>query len=179
MPKQKVRPILSTYNDAGQEILDPDPLSLPVKFQRPLSVAQELSRLMRDPGFRAYLDDHDQESFEDADDFNIEDDPVDPATPYEDHFEPEQPGIAARIGEIQSGIVKDIPIETKLKDREIIGERKRSKRSDDRAHKEFVHSSRRVLRSKATSDSGTEVDGRDNGSEDLEKEPRSNARART
>lgn len=170
MPKQKVRPTLSTYNDAGQEICDPDPLSIPVKFRRPMSVAEEVAKLMRNPEFRRRLDDLGLESFDEADDFNIPDDPIDPLTPYEDGFEPGADGMAARLDEIKHGIVSDVKPEDRIKARKVIDERKRSNRSDNRATDKSRRSARRDVGSKATDRSRDEVDEGDTGSEDLEKE---------
>lgn len=68
----------------GCEILDPTPCSLPVGFERPLSIQEQLRRLIRhEVSQKAVMDG--QESFEEADDFDCGDN--DPSSPYEEQFE--------------------------------------------------------------------------------------------
>lgn len=71
----------------GREVPDPKPLALPLGFKRPETLQEQVQRLIR-TSMSAYAQAHDQESFEDADDFDIEDDPLDPSTPYEMEFDP-------------------------------------------------------------------------------------------
>lgn len=74
------------YNDKGQEIMDPTPMSIPVNFKRPEPLGDMIRRLVRKQISEAAVA-KGMESFDDADDFNIPDDPVDPLSPYEDEFE--------------------------------------------------------------------------------------------
>lgn len=95
------------HNANGEEILDQTPVSIPLTFRRPMPlnerikqmVRQEASILAQSQGF---------ETFEEADDFNIDDDEIDPTSPWEEHFDPEQPFIGAREAEIRHGQVKDL-----------------------------------------------------------------------
>ena len=77
-------------NDKGEEKLDPTPMAIPVGFERPLTLEQQVARMMRDQyEMQAKIRDMTGvETPEEADDFDIEDDPVDMTTPYEEHFMP-------------------------------------------------------------------------------------------
>lgn len=57
----------------GNEILDPTPVALPVRFQRPPSLVDDVRRLVAQEMSRVAMD-QDFDSFEDADDFDIDDD---------------------------------------------------------------------------------------------------------
>lgn len=70
----------------GREIPDPNPVEVPAGMKRPETLAEQVQRLVR-TSISAHAALHGQESFEEADDFDIEDD-FDPSTPYETHFDP-------------------------------------------------------------------------------------------
>lgn len=72
---------MAEYNERGQEIPDPRPVSVPAGFQRPLSLQEEIKRFVRSELSRQ-AEDAGQESFEEADDFEVDEDP-DPLSPYE------------------------------------------------------------------------------------------------
>lgn len=78
-------------DDRGAEKLDPTPLAIPVGFERPLTMEQQVARMMRSQyEMQAKIRDMTGvETPEEADDFDIEDDPVDMTTPYEEHFMPD------------------------------------------------------------------------------------------
>lgn len=88
--KDKVAEVLRSaadrLNSRGEEIPDPQPVSIPIEMRRPETSDERIRRIIahsasmeaRRQGF---------ESFEDADDFDIEDDPIDPSTPYEQDFD--------------------------------------------------------------------------------------------
>lgn len=82
--------IRARLNDFGWEKLDPVPLEPPVGFQRPLTMEEQVRRLMRVEYDRMAAYNADLETPEDADDFDIEDDPVMELTPYEEHFMPKE-----------------------------------------------------------------------------------------
>lgn len=78
-------------NDRGEEKLDPTPMAIPVGFERPLTMEQQVARLMR-AQYEMQVKVRDMtgvETPEEADDFDIEDDPIDMTTPYEEHFMPD------------------------------------------------------------------------------------------
>lgn len=80
-------------NKRGHEVLDSTPVALPVGFKRPLSLNEQIRRLVKNElSNRAAA--VGAESFEEADDFDCEDD-FDPKSPYEEVFDPgEKPGDA-------------------------------------------------------------------------------------
>lgn len=71
----------------GQEMTDSTPLRIPLGFQRPETLAEQVQRLVRthisqtaaNQGF---------ETFEESEDFDVEDEPDFPDTPYEMLFDP-------------------------------------------------------------------------------------------
>lgn len=71
----------------GAEQTDPTPLQIPVGFRRPETLAEQVQRLVR--GSLSH-EAHERgfETFEEANDFDIPDDPVEPDTPYEEEFDP-------------------------------------------------------------------------------------------
>ena len=71
----------------GHEMPDPKPVEMPAGFKRPESLAETVQRLVRhqvseEAAAAGY------ETFEEASDFDIPDDPIDPNTPYEVEFDP-------------------------------------------------------------------------------------------
>lgn len=61
--------------------------TLPVGFSRPPTLAEQVARLVRSQQMADFAAAQGLESFEEADDFDIPDDPVDPTTPYEADFD--------------------------------------------------------------------------------------------
>lgn len=121
---------LSGYNEKGEEIPDPRPVALPVGFERPRSLQETMRYLLRQEEFRRAAAKHELESFEEADDFDIEDDDdgsvlanMAKNSPYESHHDPD--GVVAREQEIRSGFVEEIPAERKEKARKVIEEHRR------------------------------------------------------
>lgn len=95
-----MRQVSAFLNDRGQEVVDSTPLEAPLRVSVPSSSTQSIRAIVqREMSRLAELDE--METFEEADDFDIEDDPVDPRTPYEAVFdpipldEPLQPPVAA------------------------------------------------------------------------------------
>lgn len=70
----------------GHEILDPRPVEMPVGFHRPETLAEQIQRMVRTE-FSEAASNAGFESFEDADDFDVEDE-IDPGSPYEMEFDP-------------------------------------------------------------------------------------------
>lgn len=71
----------------GHEVPDPKPLSIPMGYKRPETLQEQVQRLIRS-SMSEYAALQDAETFEEADDFDIEDDELDPSTPYEMEFDP-------------------------------------------------------------------------------------------
>lgn len=78
------RPRLDSH---GHEVPDPTPVAVPSGFRRPETLAETVARLVRREVSDA-AEAQGFESFEEADDFEVDDDPQDPGTPYETFFDP-------------------------------------------------------------------------------------------
>lgn len=86
---KKVRKWLrDKLDENGWEKLDDTPVEIPVGFERPLTLEEQVRRLMATEYQRvSALQGMDGvETPEEADDFDVEDDPIDPNTPYEEYF---------------------------------------------------------------------------------------------
>lgn len=73
-------------DDSGHEVPDKTPLELPVGFKQQETVAQMVARLVR-RDVSLYAAQHGAETFDEADDFEIDDDP-EPFSPFETDFDP-------------------------------------------------------------------------------------------
>jgi len=73
--------------DGRFELPDPVPMAPPVGYSAPPDLASMIRSMVRAEAFRQAVDKNDFETFEEADDFDIDDDPIDPLTPYEKVFE--------------------------------------------------------------------------------------------
>lgn len=111
---------LAGYNSKGEEILDPRPVALPASFTRPKTLQETMKDLLRNEELKRALDRAEADTFDEAEDFGTdENDPL-ARTPYEDIFDPEAPGIAAREQEIRAGAVADRPLEKKVEAHETV-----------------------------------------------------------
>lgn len=68
----------------GYEAPSKESLAMPAKFQRPETLEQQMRRMIE--GYRP--EDSETETFDEANDFDIDDDIPDPNTPYETVFDP-------------------------------------------------------------------------------------------
>lgn len=112
---------------------DPRPMSVPIGMERPESLQEKLKRLVRDEVLQSKLKDGGVETFEEADDFNISDDPIDPHTPYEEDFDPK--GMTAREQEVRHGAVADLPEARWQKARRLLDGHKPRRRASDRVRR--------------------------------------------
>lgn len=101
--KDKIVEILAPrtrLNDHGHEMLDTKPVAVPVNLPRGESMDERITRIIqhsmavRKAGY---------ETFEEADNFDIPDDPLDPHTPYEKDFD------MAAVAGVDAGVVKSPP----------------------------------------------------------------------
>lgn len=74
-------------DENGHEIPDPRPLAMPSGFRRPETLAEQVQRLVRRQ-LSGAAEEAGYETFEEANDFDLADDPVDPSTPFEPFFDP-------------------------------------------------------------------------------------------
>lgn len=80
---------ISTLDDRGHELMDQSRVAMPAGFKEPESMEQMMRRLIRQPDFgRVISGDEDAETFADADDFDVPDDPADPSSVFEENFDP-------------------------------------------------------------------------------------------
>lgn len=78
--KKKVRQWLRR-----REKPDPTPMAIPIGFERPPTLAEQVARLVRNERLQAALSASGRETFEEANDFDVGDD-FDPSSPYEENF---------------------------------------------------------------------------------------------
>lgn len=82
---------MAEYDEMGREIPDTRPVAVPHNWDRPLSLHEEIKRFVRIELSRT-AEMQGQESFEEADDFDVDEEP-DPLSPYElQEGAPEWPG---------------------------------------------------------------------------------------
>lgn len=79
---EAVEKLISTYNENGHEVPDPTPVAMPAGFQRPPSI-RDLLRAMVSTELSRQAEAEGYESFEEADDFNVGDDPEIMRSDYE------------------------------------------------------------------------------------------------
>jgi len=90
---------MSKLDEKGNEIPDPTPVSIPVQLRRQESMDERIRRIIQHSA-SMHAQSLGLESFEEADDFDIEDDPIDPSTPWEKHFD------QAIVQAVDAGLVK-------------------------------------------------------------------------
>lgn len=71
------------FDERGREIPDQTPVEMPIGYRRPLTMEERMQKYIREEMSRRAADDG-MESFEEADDFDVEDeDEYDPISGYE------------------------------------------------------------------------------------------------
>lgn len=70
----------------GNEVPDNTPVAVPAGFKHPESLHDQIRRLIQVE--KLNIDGEEMESFEEAEDFDIEDESFDPHSPYEEMFDP-------------------------------------------------------------------------------------------
>lgn len=70
----------------GNEVLSKKPAAVPLGFEKPETLEQTIARLVNNRLIQKQLDEQGHETFEEANDFNVDDD-FDPNSPWEEHFE--------------------------------------------------------------------------------------------
>lgn len=74
-------------DEHGREIPDPTPVAIPSGFRKPETLAETVARLVRHQ-VSEHAELHGMETFDEADDFDVDEDPQDPGTPFEVFFDP-------------------------------------------------------------------------------------------
>lgn len=75
-----------TLDQFGREVGSDETLTLPTGFKRPETLAEQVQRLVR-TSVSAYAEANGQETFEESEDFDVDDD-FDFRTPFEEEFDP-------------------------------------------------------------------------------------------
>ena len=93
MARKKQKPVndrqqISALNSSGHEIPDSVPLAGSLGQRRARSIRDNVVEILRSEKWREAMEENGEETFEEADDFDVDDD-FDPSTPYEEFFEGE------------------------------------------------------------------------------------------
>lgn len=80
------RQVLAEIDMHGREVPDPTPMAPPVGFIKQPSMIENIRNLVRSEALRQAALTAGAETFEEAEDFDVDDD-IDPTSPYEQNFE--------------------------------------------------------------------------------------------
>jgi len=75
---------------ADYETPDPKPRAIPLKFKKLPTTSDQIKELLFNADVQRYLSSQDVETFEEANDFDIPDDPPDPQSRWEAEYEASQ-----------------------------------------------------------------------------------------
>lgn len=75
-------------DEFGRELVDPTPMAPPIGYKKQPSMVEMVRNMVRSEHLAREAAMMGKETFEQADDFDIPDDPLDPSTPYENEFDP-------------------------------------------------------------------------------------------
>lgn len=79
--------VRAVLDDRGREVGDPVPVAPPIGMSRSPTMIENIRTMVRrEMSEAAQL--NQMETFDEADDFDVVDDPLDPSTPYEVEFDP-------------------------------------------------------------------------------------------
>lgn len=95
--KELVSQIVAKLNSKGQEIPDPTPVAVPIGFGIPESLESKIRRMVRSESLSMAAERAGHETFEEADDFDV-DDEDDMSSPWEMDFDQEMAPFAADGG---------------------------------------------------------------------------------
>lgn len=91
MRKAKISiPGSAHLDENGHEVVSSIPMEPPLNFVKQPTMIEHIRAMVRSENLRREAEAAGQETFEEADDFNVGDD-IDPSTPYEEVFEPPVP----------------------------------------------------------------------------------------
>jgi len=106
MTTKKPQSFWSLFRGRGRaEVADGTPVAIPVHLQKSESMDERIRRIVQFSASQAAKQ-QGLETFEEADDFDIPDDPIDPSTPYEEDFD------IAAISASDRGVVQAPPLMT-------------------------------------------------------------------
>lgn len=81
-----IHPKGKPLSPGGLEVPDPTPMAPPVGYVQHVPLAEQIRAMVRSEALRQAAEAQGAETFEEADDFDVED--FDPSSPYEEVFEP-------------------------------------------------------------------------------------------
>lgn len=84
--------VASSIGKDGKEYPDPVPIAPPLDYVPPPDIMSMIRTMIMSERLKEKLREEGYETPEEADDFDIDDDPLDPLTPYERYFEPQEQG---------------------------------------------------------------------------------------
>lgn len=86
----EINGVLTPFIDQkGREVLDPTPIAPPVGFVERESIVDRVRAMIAGNNFQRLADLKEMDTFEEADDFDVDDDPIPMRdTPYENEFDP-------------------------------------------------------------------------------------------
>lgn len=100
-----LRPVY--LDDNGHEVLDPTPMAPPIGYKPQPSMVDIIRAQIRSEALAREAEEQGFETFEEADDFDVED--FDPTSPYEEIFDPEPPRRRFETAEETLNLRKDRP----------------------------------------------------------------------
>jgi len=108
----------------GKEYPDPVPMAIPVGYERPPDIMDMIRSLVRSEALRTAADKEEVDTFEEAEDFDIPDDPIDRLTEFEKVFEPpaSPPAAAAASAAAPVSSTLELPVSS-IEDSKILGEK--------------------------------------------------------
>lgn len=101
----------SVYNRHGEEIPDPRPAALQIDVEAEMPLHEKILRAVQAPEWRARMQETGQETFEEANDFDVEDELPEFKSIHED----ELGDVIAYEEGVRSGFVEEIPAERRSK----------------------------------------------------------------
>lgn len=119
----------------GMELPDPTPTALSLTAERPLTLAEQMARFIRNPEVVDALRNRGVDTFDEADDFDTGDlEPQDFQSPYELEFEGSETrvGVQTRLDECKSGMVEEMPLDRQERAKERM-KRRPGKVEDEKA----------------------------------------------
>lgn len=88
------------FNSRGHEILDPTPVEMPLQWSRPPTLQEQIKAFVRRE-LSEQAAAAGAETFDEADDFDIEDDPIDPSSPWELNYDQERASLESPDADAQ------------------------------------------------------------------------------
>lgn len=101
VPPERFRIRDTFLDDLGREIPDPRPMDPPIGYKK----QQSMFEIIREATAREialYAANREPESFEESDDFDIPDDPLDPHSQWENEFDPPWSEVKAAVEQVRA-----------------------------------------------------------------------------